>query len=204
MTLTLISLISMKRNLFWWAILLMGQTILFSGCTSALWDKNTFYHSYEPARPANLQLFYSEEKRDVLVQYDEARDGAERVRHRNYYADQNAERVNNHRRPHFTSAPGLQNMHQIPITNAPAGAASSSSFQGLYATSLGGADSFTLYSKDELLDSYILPRYAGRSQRFKQVLLTPFAVAIDCTVVGGMATLYFAPLALSGLSGESL
>jgi len=196
----------MKRNLLWRTILFVSQTILLSGCTSALWDKNTFYHSYEPARPANLRLFYSDEKRDVLVQYDEARDGAERVRHRNYYADRNAERVNNHRRPHFTSVPDQQNLHQIPITNAPAGAAAEppASFQGLYATSLGGADSFTLYSKDELLDSYILPRYAGRSQRFKQVLLTPFAVAIDCTVFGGIATLYYAPLALSSLSGKSL
>ena len=85
-----------------------------------LWDRNTFAHSYEPANPANLRLFYSDEKRDVLVQYDEARDGAAPSRHRNYYADQNAERVNNHRRPHFTSIPDQQNLHQIPITNAPA------------------------------------------------------------------------------------
>ena len=187
-------------------MLLASQTIFLNGCTSVLWDPNTFAHSYEPAKPVNLRLFYSDRKRDVLVEYDEGRDGAAPIRQRRYYADQNAEQVNNHRRPHFTSVPDQQNLHQIPITNAPAGAAAEppASFQGLYATSLGGADSFTLYSKDELLDSYILPRYAGRSQRFKQVLLTPFAVAIDCTVVGGMATLYFAPLALSGLSGKSL
>jgi len=195
----------MKRNPLWWAILIAGQAILLNGCTSALWDKNTFAHSYEPAKPVNLRLFYSEEKRDVLVQYDEARDGAAPIRHRSYYADHNAERVNNHRRPHFTSVPDQQNLHQIPITNGPAGAAAAvPSFQSLYATSPGDGDSFTLYSKDELLDSYILPRYAGRSQRFKQVLLTPFAAAIDCTVVGAMGAIYWAPYALAGLSGKSL
>jgi len=194
----------MKRNLLWWAILLGCQTILLSGCTSALWDRNTFAHSYEPANPANLRLFYSDEKRDVLVQYDEARDGAAPVRHRSYYADQNAERVNNHRRPHFTSIPDQQNLHQIPITNAPAGpVAAAPSFQSLYATSPSDADSFTLCSKSEVLDSYILPSYAGRSQRFKQVLLTPFAVAIDCTVFGAIFAFLYAPYALAGLNGRS-
>jgi len=196
----------MKRNLLSWAILLGCQTILLSGCTSALWDKNTFAHSFEPAKPANLRLFYSDQRRDVLVQYDEARDGAAPIRHRSYYADQNAERVNNHQRPHFTSIPDQQNLHQIPITNAPAGAAAeaAASFQSLYATTLNDADSFTLYSKNEVLDSYILPSYASRSQRFKQVLLTPFAVTIDCTVVGAMGAIYWAPYALAGLSGKSL
>src|SRR5690349_8964922 len=107
----------MKRNMLCWAMLLASQTIFLNGCTTALWDKNNFAHSYEPAKPADLRLFYSDQRRDVLVQYDEARDGAAAVRHRNYYADQNAERVNNHRRPHFTSLPESQTLHQIPITN---------------------------------------------------------------------------------------
>jgi len=192
----------MKRNRLWWAILLVSQTILLNGCTSALWDNNTFAHSYEPAKSANLRLFYSDEKRDVLVQYDEARDGAAAVRHRNYYADQNAERVNNHRRPHFTSLPEPQTLHQIPITNELT-ALAPRSLQGLYAARADEENFFALYSKDEALDSYILPAYAGRSQRVKQVLLTPFAVAIDCTVFGAIFAFLYAPYALAGLNGRS-
>jgi len=183
-------------------MLLASQIILLCGCTTALWDKNTFAHTYEPAKPANLQLFYSAEKRDVLVQYDEARDGAAAVRHRNYYADRNAERVNNHRRPHFTSLPEPQTLHQIPITNELA-ALAPRSLQGLYAARTDEENFFALYSKDQALDSYVLPTYPGRSQRVKQVLLTPFAVAIDCTVAGAIATFLYAPYALAGLNGRS-
>src|SRR6266566_10092032 len=38
----------MKPNRLWWAMLLASQTIFLNGCTSVLWDPNTFAHSYEP------------------------------------------------------------------------------------------------------------------------------------------------------------
>ncbi len=184
-------------------MLLICQTVFLSGCTSVLWDEKTFAHSYEPAHPTNLRLFYSGQERELLVQYDEARDGDAPIRHRAYYADRNAERVNNHRKPSFISAPDFQNLHPIPISNivtAPVPA----SFQGLCAASPSEGDSFTLYSKGEKLESYNLPRYVGTSRRVKQVLLTPFAVVIDCTIVGAVAAYYWGPYALYALNGKSL
>ena len=184
-------------------MLLICQTVFLSGCTSVLWDEKTFAHSYEPARPANVRLFYSSQAREVLVQYDEARDGDAPVRHRAYYADRNAERVNNHRKPSFISAPDRQNLHPIPISNNVTTLVPES-FQGLCAASPSEGDSFTLYSTGEKLESYNLPRYVGKSRRIKQVLLTPFAVVIDCTIVGAVAAYYWGPYALYALNGKSL
>ena len=192
-----------KKQRLLWATLLVSQTVFLSGCTSVLWDERTFAHYYEPAKPANLRLFYSDQQRDVLVEYDEARDGAAAVQHRSYFADQNTERVNNRRKPHFTSVTDPQNLRPIPITNVLT-ASTAALFKGLYAANSNDGDSFTLYADDRMLDSYTLPRYVGASRRFKQVLLTPAAVAVDCTIVGAIAALYWGPMALSALSGKSL
>jgi hypothetical protein len=192
----------MKRNRCWWALLVLIQTLLLNGCTPLLWDEKTFAHSYEPAKPANLRLSYSNQKHDVLVAYDEARDGAEPIRHRSYFADQNAARVNNRRKPHFVRLHDGRPLQQIPITNSTLSAASPL-FPGLYASSPSEGDAFTLYSKGEALESYDLPRYIGSSRRIKQVLLTPFAVAIDCTIIGAVAAVYWGPTALSAFSGKS-
>lgn len=193
----------MKRNRLWWPMLLICQTLFINGCTSVLWNKNTFAHYYEPAHPTNLRLFYSSQERELLVQYDEARDGDAPVRRRAYYADRNAERVNNHCKPSFTSAPDWQTLHPIPISNIVT-APVPTSFQGLCAASSSEGDSFTLYSKGEKLESYNLPNYVGTSRRLKQVLLTPFAVVIDCTIVGAVAAYYCGPSMLSALNGRSL
>jgi hypothetical protein len=40
----------MKRNRLCWPMLLICLAVLLNGCTSVLWDKNTFAHSYEPAK----------------------------------------------------------------------------------------------------------------------------------------------------------
>jgi hypothetical protein len=101
------------------------------------------------------------------------------------------------------SAPDWQTLHPIPVSNtltSPVPLA----FEGLCAASPTEGDSFTLYSNGEALESYSLPRYVGASQRVKQVLLTPFAVVIDCTIVGAVAAYYWGPYALSALNGKSL
>jgi hypothetical protein len=193
----------MKWNQIWWGTMLVCQTAVLSGCTSVLWDKNTFARAYEPAQPANLRLFYSDQEQDVLVQYDEARDGQAPIRHRAYYADRNSERVNNRHKPRFTSPPDGRNLHPIPITSVP-GTSAPPSLRGLCATSPREGDSFTLYSNGEALESYILPKYVGASRRVKQVLLTPFAITIDCTIVGAFIAYYWGPYALSALEGKSL
>ena len=67
----------MKSNMLtsavrkWPFMLLAIQTIFVSGCTTALWDRSTFAREYHPADPRNLRLYYSGERKDILVQYDE-------------------------------------------------------------------------------------------------------------------------------------
>jgi hypothetical protein len=42
------------------------------------------------------------------------------------------------------------------------------------------------YSGKEQLEAYKLPTYVGGSQTVKQIMLTPFAVAVDATIVGAV------------------
>jgi hypothetical protein len=56
------------------------------------------------------------------------------------------------------------------------------------------------YSGKEQLEAYKLPTYVGDSQTVKQVLLTPFAVALDATIVGAGIGYYAAPGIFAGLS----
>ena len=173
--------------------------IFASGCTSALWDKDTFARCYRPAEPANLHLFYSEKRKDILVVYDEARDGDVMARLRGYWLEPNAERVNSERKPHFVSpkaADGLAQIRAGPVLAS----APEPGISELTAVPRPEENSFTLYSGGDELGQYKLPTYSGKSQKVKQVLLTPFAVVVDATLVGAVAGYYAAPGILSGLS----
>jgi hypothetical protein len=61
----------MKRNLCL-LLLLIVQAPLWTGCTALLWERSTFSTYYHAAGPPNLQLYYSDERNDLLVQYDES------------------------------------------------------------------------------------------------------------------------------------
>jgi hypothetical protein len=173
--------------------------MVLSGCTGVLWDKNTFASYYRPAQPNNLALFYSGERKDILVRYDEFWEGGTNTRPRCYWLDPNTVRINNQEKPHFVSPIEAQGLTPIPvletrITPAPA------SLQGLYAVARHDDDYFILWSKDEELNPYKLPRYKGSSQTVKQVLLTPGAVAVDLTIIGAVAAVYYSPYILAGYS----
>jgi len=179
--------------------MLVIQTILLSGCTSALWDKDTFAHRYGPANPANLRLFYSQERKDILVQYDEWRDADKKARLRCYWLESNRSRINRERKPHFVSAWESEGLILIPVSEAPPNPAPSG-FMGLYAVARHDDGFFTLYSGKERLDPCKLPDYIGASRRVKQVLLTPGAVCIDATIIGAVFGYYAAPGLLAGLN----
>jgi hypothetical protein len=71
------------------------------------------------------------------------------------------------------------------LTNPPP-----SAYQGLYAVVATDNLSFSLCPGQKEPAVYGLPVYfTGSGQRVKQVLLTPFAVATDLTVVGGVVCL---------------
>ena len=165
-----------------------------SGCTSVLWDKDTFAHSYRPASPASLHLFYSKERRDILVQYSEDRSGTTRLRC--YWLEANTPKVNAGRKPHFVSVKAANGLTPIPVSKVAPPSAESGE---LHAIAPGDDGDFTLLSGAEVLNRFRLPIYAASSQTVKQVLLTPFAVAVDLTIIGGVIAYLSAP----GFAGVS-
>jgi hypothetical protein len=169
------------------------------GCTPALWDNGTFAHHYRPGSPTNLRLSYSTERQDILVQYDESKDGATTTRPRCYWLDPNTLRVNRNQKPHFVSAKAVTGLTPIVVGEGAPGPLGPGLKQ-LYARVSPDAAFFTLYSGTEQLDPYNLPQYTGSSQRVKQVLLTPFAIAVDATIVGAVMAYYSAPGLFAGLS----
>jgi hypothetical protein len=162
------------------------------GCTAALWDRATFAQHYRPARPSNLRLSYSKERQDILVQYNESRDGDPNARLRSYWLEPNTPRVNRDRKPHFVSADETSGLIPIPVSET-APQSTNARPAELCAVALPEDLFFTLYLGAEKQDPYKLPAYAGSSQRVKQVLLTPFALGIDATILGAVIAYFSLP-----------
>lgn len=182
-----------------WLLPLGFSVVLLSGCTSALWDKETFAHQYWPANPDNLELAYSEARGDILVQYDECRDGVLREQPRAYWLEPNLKRLNRSGKPRFVSPKQARALESIPVEDT-ATAPASEDLHGLHARVSADRSSFTLYDGDEPLNQYPLPIYDDPSQTVKQVLLTPFAVAIDATLVGAAFVVLYGPYWLPTLN----
>ncbi len=180
-------------------VLLAAQVVLASGCTAALWDKETFAHHYRPADPVNLHLFYSKQRRDVLVQYDESKDSGSQAWSRCYWLEPNTLRVNEDRKPLFVSTKTAKGLLPLAVDEVAAPAAQPASME-LCAVARPYDNCFTLYSGREQLEAYKLPTYVGGSHTVKQVLLTPFAVAVDATIVGAIIGYYSAPGIFASLS----
>jgi len=178
--------------------LLAITAALASGCTSALWDKETFAQHYRPAFPANLRLAYSDQRRDILVQYSESHVGYTNIRTRCYWLEPNIPRVNRNQKPRFVSGSATNGLTPIPLSEDPPNPVDSGPIK-LYVMARRGDDFFTLYSNKEKLDPYKLPVYTGPSQRVKQVLLTPFAAVVDVTIFGAIISYYAAPSILADL-----
>ena len=176
----------------WFFVFLAAQAVLLSGCTTALWDKETFAHHYRPDNPVNLHLFYSKERRDILVQYDESKDAGAQIRSRCYWLEPNTLRVNREQKPHFVSAKAANGLVPVAVDAAPASPTQPASRE-LCAVARPYDNSFTLYSGQEKLEPYKLPIYIGSSRRVWQVLLTPFAVVVDATIVGAIIGSHVAP-----------
>jgi hypothetical protein len=182
----------MKNHEYWLLILIACQAVLLSGCTSVLWEKETFARCHWPASRPNLRLFYSESARDVLVEYEEASEGATAVQRRAYWLEPNVLRVAEGRQPRFVSITNAQDLAAVPVVDDPA-SPPASSYRGLYAVVATNGQSFILHPGAKAPTVYRLPMYyVGSGQRVKQVLLTPFAVAVDATIVGGLVAIVLA------------
>src|SRR5438105_11245111 len=84
------------------SVIVAALALLLNGCaTPALWEEGRFARYHEPADSPNLRLFQSNQGPDILVEYDETREGSESVRHRAYWLEPNAERLTDRRKPKF-------------------------------------------------------------------------------------------------------
>jgi hypothetical protein len=108
-------------------------------------------------------------------------------------------RVSGNRKPHFVSVKTEAGLTPVPVREV-ATSPTQPGLAELYAVAGYDDDFFTLYSGLKRLDPYKLPNYTGKSQRVKQVLLTPLAVGVDATIVGAVVAVYSAPQILTSLN----
>jgi hypothetical protein len=169
-------------RLLWLAV----TPLLLSGCaTSHLWRERAFV---EPASPPNLELSLDHQRKDVLVQYDAVSDRTYKTRRRAYYLYENRSRIEARRKPEFVSSPAagkLQTLLMLTLEQLPNADTNSE----MYAVTALGSTGFALYSKDHEIGAYNLPVYPDGIHRARQVVLTPFAVVADVTLVSAMVGL---------------
>ena len=172
-------------------VLLAAQTLWLGGCaTSRLWEDGQFARYHEPADRERLELFYSPQKQDVLVEFNESREGSDRIHRRAYWVEPNQSRTRERRKPQFVSVKEAANLTPIPVFGLTD--AGQPTDEMLYAITSTTGHSFTLYSGEKQLKSCDLPVYRDMSGRTKQVLLTPPAVVADATIAAGVVAVYCA------------
>jgi hypothetical protein len=175
-------------------------TLLLSGCaTPALWEEGRFARYHEAADVSNLRLFQSKDGSDILVEYDEMRDGSDRIWHRGYWLTPNLERLADRRKPRFAHAEPSKGLESIAIFSSP-GPLVPPAGGGSYAVVSTNGRAFTIWGSDKRKDEYELPVYRDVSGRVKQVLLTPAAITADVTILGAVAAYYSLPASWTALN----
>jgi hypothetical protein len=160
---------------------------LLSGClTASLWTDGRFDEFREPATAPKLRLHQSAH-RDVLVQYDEVNSDGPARQTRAYWLVANNEPQRNPHRPRFVSPHATPALTPIPIfPTAPTNATDQP-----FALSATGSTGFILYATNAAPVQVDLPVYKTMTGNFKRVLLTPFAVAGDVSIVAGVLGLWY-------------
>jgi hypothetical protein len=174
----------MRRNLLLVALLLV-QLPLWTGCTALLWEKSTFSTYYHPAGPPNLQLYYSEQQNDFLVQYDESRNKEKTFCTRYYWLKPNVKLTEGGHKPVFqdvVAVDGLKLLPQTPLLLNPP----PPGLNGLYVVCRPDDIRFQVYSGTNHLNSCILPDYDADQKTALKVLLTPPAVIADASLIGAV------------------
>ena len=99
------------------AISLTGcETVKEYSLSYKLWDNGDMSSFAEPASDPRLALLANPRGENLLVQYDETSEKTEQVRRRAYFLEPNAERIAEHKRPHFTDPQAVARMNLVPQT----------------------------------------------------------------------------------------
>ena len=180
--------------------LLTIQAMLLTGCVTAkVWEPHNFAGFHEPAESPNIQLFYSGQVHDVLVEYDEKVGHKGATRRRAYWVEKNQAKEGMERRPHFVSLNEAKELPAIPVFNSLDKAGPNPGI-GLFALTTTNGLGFRLYAGSEipnnassstptLLGDHELPAYYDSAGRRRKIMLTPPAVVADLSIIGACAAL---------------
>ena len=171
--------------------LAVSVTLVTTGCETArdysltrkLWsdgaDLEGPYH--RPAQQPNVQLFQTKTGDDLLVQYDELKDGRGTPTRRTYLLLENNSRTSAHQKPNFTAPTRIDELTAIPIRISAAPTAEPAT---LYAVIDEQRAQFTLHGEQWDRCPYSLPKYSTDHTPVARVALTPLALAGDVVMVG--------------------
>jgi hypothetical protein len=180
-------------------VVLAVQAILLTGCVTAkVWEPHNFAGFHEPANPTNVQLYYSSQRQDVLVEYDEKVGHKGATRRRAYWLEQNQAKEGKEERPHFVSLNEAEGLQPIPMATSIEKAESYPSI-GLFAVTTNSFG-FQVYGTSEnqntgplakvtTLGDHELPAYYDSAGRRRKIMLTPPAVLADASIVAGYAAI---------------
>jgi hypothetical protein len=172
---------------------------LLSGCaTQKLWDAKAYR---EPWSPPNLHLAFDEQRKDVLVRYDEGNDRSKHPTPRAYFLFQNLKRNESRRKPAFVDASRATALKPVEIF-APEQMPENAAALELYAVAARGAPNFKLLSRGHELGEFSLPVYKDGIWQTQKAMLMPLAVGADATVVGGFLGLLWLYASAPGLCDE--
>ena len=156
--------------------------LLTGGCvTHALWTESRLDTWNEPAVNPSLHVFHGSQQDNLLVVYDEFSDRHETTNARAYFLNL-TQPPPLHERPQFVSVNNTNGLAPVPVfcavpTNPP----------DLFCTvaETNGSD-FKVSSSGRVTGPYQLPVYDDGMGRVEKVALTPVAVTVDLTIIGGV------------------
>ena len=163
--------------------------------TGHMWEATGSNHR-EPAQNANLKLYHTSDRKDVLVRYDEERESSGTVKSRAFLLMANQGRINAGRKPSFLSgreAAKVQADHVRIISENDVGEMNDEELAAIVSRQ---GRHFTLISKGREIGSYDLPTYLTSSRAFvERALFLPATVigdvAVYGTLIGGYAGLEY-------------
>jgi hypothetical protein len=171
----------MKARLALFALLALP--LFGSGCaTRALWTKTSLDAWNEPADEAQLRVYDSPKRRDLLVVYEEYSERHDSLRTRAYWLQANAQRIEQRQRPDFVSVHAARGLAPVPVfTNAPVETPSTG-----YALLSTNHYFLLIRVGDQRDGSHLLPVYNDGVGQSARIALTPVTVVADATIVGGI------------------
>lgn len=164
-------------------VYLLLLPLLGNGCaTRHLWTDSALDEWNEPAPNPNLRLFDDERRHAILVMYDEYSERRSTTRTRAFFLEPNQASLAQHTRPRFGKVDVARNLPSVPVLSSMPLVPPES----LYAVAITNSAAFTVFSDECELGSYELPVYNDGVGQVERVALTPVAVTMDATVIGGV------------------